>query len=237
MKTLKEIQNKFIDGTYDERNLAVLSSIKNGKAPKQELLDIYRNNLYATLINALKITYPKIHHFLKEKNFKKFCQEFIKQNHSYSGNLDDYGENFAEFFAKTDAFLSDLAKLEWLSHRSYLAKDVPPINIEELQKLPPEKLFDVRFKLHPSCFLISSNYNLLGKKKQINPLKRQNYFVIYRHDFEVKAEKISKDEFNFLSGIKENLSLYQIYEKYEINIQAVLQKYLANSVLSDFSVY
>ena len=45
-----------------------------------------------------------------------------------------------------------------------------------------------------------------------------------------------KDEFNFLSGVQENLSLYQIYEKYEINIQAVLQKYLANSVLSYFSV-
>lgn len=187
------------------------------------------------MINALKITYPKIYHFLKEKNFKEFCQEFIKQNHSYSGNLDNYGENFAEFFAKKeDCFLSDLAKLEWLSHRSYLAKDVPAINIEELQKLPSEKLFDVKFKLHPSCFLIGSNYNLLGKKKRINPLKKQNYFVIYRHDFEVEAEKISKNEFNFLSGIKENLSLYQIYEKYKINIQSVLQKYLANSVVCEF---
>ncbi len=237
MKVLEKIQNKFIDGVYDESATNVLFSIKNGKAPKQELLDIYRNNLYATLINALKITYPKIHHFSKEKNFKKLCQEFIKQNHSYSGNLDDYGENFADFLTKKeDYFLSDLAKLEWLSHRSYLAKDVPVISVEELQKLPPEKLFDVKFKLHPSCFLIISSYNLLGKKKQINPLKRQNYFVIYRHDFEVKAEKISQDEFNFLSGVQENLSLYQIYEKYEINIQAVLQKYLANSVLSYFSV-
>lgn len=31
MKTLKEIQNKFIDGTYDEGEIAVLSLIKMAK--------------------------------------------------------------------------------------------------------------------------------------------------------------------------------------------------------------
>lgn len=238
MKTLKEIQNKFIDGAYGEGKLAVLLSIKDGKAPKEELLDIYRNNLYATLTNALRLTYPKIHQLVGEKKFKKFCHEFIKQNRSYSGNLDEYGENFSDFFVKkADGFLSELARFEWFKHKSYLAKDMPIFNIEELQKLSQEKLFDVKFKLHPSCFLIDSSYNLLGKKKQNQPNKRLNYFVIYRHDFEVKTEKISKSEFSFLSGVKENLSLYQIYEKHEINIQAVLQKYLANSVLSDFSVY
>lgn len=238
MKTLKEIQNKFIDGAYDEGNLAVLSSIKDGKAPKEELLDIYRNNLYATLTNALRLTYPKIHQLVGEKKFKKFCLKFIKQNRSYSGNLDEYGENFSNFFVKKeDGFLSELAQVEWLKHKSYLAKDMPLFNIEKLQKLPQEKLFDVKLKLHPSCFLIDSNYNLLGKKKQGQPNKRPNYFVIYRHDFEVKAEKISRSEFSFLSGIKENLSLYQIYKKYKINIRTCLQKYLTNSVLNDFSAY
>ena len=164
-------------------------------------------------------------------------KEFIKQNRSYSGNLDDYGVNFADFFAeKKDKFLQEIAGFEWLQHKSYLAQDVQLINIEALQNLSAEKLFDVKFKLHPSCFLIDSGYNLLSKKKQSKPQKKQNYFVIYRHDIEVKAERISKGEFNFLSGVKENLSLYQIYEKYKINIQTCLQKYLANSVLSSFSV-
>src|SRR3989338_2941344 len=198
MTKLSALQNKFIDGVYDGSKLDVLKSIKDGKAPKEELFDIYRNNLYATLTDSLRITYPKIYQFTGEKKFKNLCKEFIKQNRSYSGNLDDYGVNFADFFA--------------------------------------EKLFDVKFKLHPSCFLIDSGYNLLSKKKQSKPQKKQNYFVIYRHDIEVKAERISKGEFNFLSGVKENLSLYQIYEKYKINIQTCLQKYLANSVLSSFSV-
>src|SRR3989338_1263453 len=237
MTKLSALQNKFIDGVYDGSKLDVLKSIKDGKAPKEELFDIYRNNLYATLTDSLRITYPKIYQFTGEKKFKNLCKEFIKQNRSYSGNLDDYGVNFADFFAeKKDKFLQEIAGFEWLQHKSYLAQDVQLINIEALQNLSAEKLFDVKFKLHPSCFLIDSGYNLLSKKKQSKPQKKQNYFVIYRHDIEVKAERISKGEFNFLSGVKENLSLYQIYEKYKINIQTCLQKYLANSVLSSFSV-
>ena len=85
---------------------------KNGKAPKQELLDIYRNNLYATLINALKITYPKFITF-KRKTSKNFAKNSSNKTTLTAGNLDNYGENFAEFLQKKeDCFLSDLAKLE-----------------------------------------------------------------------------------------------------------------------------
>lgn len=231
---LARLQNQFIDAIYNQKP-EILALIKNGKAPKEELLDIYQNNLYSTLTNALRITYARVYQFVGEKNFKKFCQEFIKENRSRSGNLDDYGQNFADFLArKNENFLSDLAKLEWFKQQSYLAKDLPEFDLEELQKLPTEKLFDVKFQLHSSCFLLGSNYNLLGQKKQIKPLKKPNYFVIYRHNFEVKAEKISGAEFNFLNGIKENLSLYQIYEKHQINIQLCLQKYLSNGVIASF---
>lgn len=235
MTKLTALQNKFIDGVYDETKLDVLRLIKNGKAPKEELLDIYRNNLYTTLTNALRITYPKIYQFVGEKKFKEFCKEFIRRNRSYSGNLDDYGESFANFFTGVDKqFLRELSRLEWRKHKVYLAKDALPLNIKVLQNLPEEQLFDVKFKLHPSCFLIESSYNLLSKKKPIQPKKRQNYFLIYRCDFEVKVEKIPKAEFNFLNKVKENLSLYQIYEKYKIDVQTCLQKYLSNGVLSEF---
>lgn len=187
------------------------------------------------MINSLKITFPKIEHLIGEKRFTIFCQEFIKSNRSYSGNLDDYGADLADFFTiKDEKFLSDLAKLEWLQLESYLVKDTPPINIDKLQKLSSEKLFEIKFKLHQSFFSLSSDYNLLGKKKQKQSLKKQSYFIIYRHNFEVEAEKISKGEFEFLNGVSKGLSLYQIYEKYEIDIQSYLQKYLSNSVLRDF---
>ena len=239
MKSLEILQNKFIDGVYDDTRLEVLELIASSKIPKEELLDIYRNNLYSTLTNTLIITYPKIYQLVGAIKFKEFCQEFIKLNRSGSGNLDDYGDGFANFFTeKEDGFLSDLAKLEWFKHRSYLAKDVPSLKIEELQQLSEEEIFDVKFKLHPSCFLFGSNYNLLGKtrQKQLKKkvIKRQVYFVIYRKSFVVEVKKISKGEFNFLKGAEDNFSLYQIYEKYKINTRLCLSKYLTNGVLYEF---
>ena len=235
MIKIQDLQNKFVDGVYDKKKSAILKSIKNGKAPKEKLLDIYRNNLYGALTNALKITYPTICDFLKEDKFTEFCQEFIKENRSKSGNLDDYGEVFADFLTtKKEYFLSDLCRLEWLKHRSYLALDVENIDIEKLQNLDQEKLFDGKFDINPSCFLLASNYNIFSKRIQKQPLKRSAYFMVYRYDFEIFAEKISKEEFSFLNGVKNNLSLYEIYEKYKINIHKSLQKYLSNGVLSDF---
>ena len=237
MSNLQTLQNQFINTLYHQDDSLVLASIKDGKASKLELMAIYRNNLFANLANAVSITYPRVYRLMGKRQFDKMSQEFIENNRSHSGNLDNYGEEFAEFLKqKEHLFLSDLACLEWLEHQSYLAKDAKLLDIALLQKLPPEKLFDIKFKIHPACFMYRSNYNLLGNRKQIHPLKKQVNFVVYRDGFDIEVEKISKDEFNFLDGVKEELSLYQIYEKYEIDVQACLQKYLANGILSEFLV-
>lgn len=54
---LKKLQNNFVNALYGESSEDLLLSIKKGKLLKEELLDIYRNNLRETLINALQITY------------------------------------------------------------------------------------------------------------------------------------------------------------------------------------
>lgn len=238
MSKLATLQNQFIDSLYKKEKPELLDQIKNGKASKLELLNIYRNNLYVTLINALKITYPRIYQFVGENYFRKLCREFIGNNRSNSGNLDDYGEDFADFLLqKNDFFLSDLAKLEWLKHRSYLAENAAVLDIASLQKLPTKRLFEVKFKLHSSCFLLSSNYNLLRKTRPTKEGKKRNYFLVYRQNLYVKTIKILREEYDFLRGIEENLSLYQIYEKHEINIQNCLQKYLGNGSISQFSFH
>lgn len=235
MKELINLQNRFIDGVYDVKNKLILPAIKNGKAPKEELLGIYQNNMSGALTNALRITYPKVFNFLKEKKFNKIALEFIASNRSKSGNLDDYGENFHEIlFAKKEYFLSDLAKLEWSKQKAYLASDVAKIDLKKLQSLSEEKLFSLKFKAHPSSNLLVSKYNLLSPRKQNKLSKNHNYFLIYRHDLELKTEKISKSEYDFLAGIENNLTLYQIYNKHRLDIGSYLSKYISNGLLTGF---
>jgi len=197
---LKELQNKFIDALYDKALPNLLAEVVDGKRSAEDLLAVYRNNLFGNLTNALRITYPKTQQKLGQKKFQKLCHDFIKKTRSRSCNLDDYGEGFAD-------------EIEWLKHRAYLAPDVTPFDLARLIKLPPEKIFKLKFKLHPSCFLHKN-------------------FVIYRdRSLQVYAKKISRSEINFLCGVRDGLSLYEIYEAHDINIETCLRRYLLSGVL------
>lgn len=201
---LKELQNKFIDALYDKAQSGLLAEVVDGKRSKEDLLAIYRNNLFGNLTNALRITYPKTQQKLGQKKFQKLCHDFIKKTRSRSGNLDDYGEGFAD-------------EIEWLKHKAYLAPDIAPVDPARLSKLPAEKIFKLKFKLHPSCFLYKN-------------------FLIYRdQNLQVHAKKISRAEMNFLCGVRDGLSLYEIYAAHDINIEICLRKYLVSGVLIQMS--
>ncbi len=234
-KKLTKIQNQFVEAIYNEKDAAILREIKTDGIPKEQLLEIYRDGVYATLLNVLKLTYPKVYGFLSEKKFKDLACEFTSKNRSKSGNLDEYGEEFGDFLlAKNEDFLAELAKMEWQIQASYLAGDGGVFDLPALQKLAPEELCEVRFELHPAVFIETSHYNLLSKRKLTKKNKNPVYFVIYRHENEVEVEKIPKSEFNFLTGAKKGLTFYEICDKYEVDIQFCLQKYISNNVLTGF---
>lgn len=228
---LSKMQDSFIDGIYDKSSsFKILPLIKNAKVPKEELFDIYRNNLFSFLKNALRITYPRLYKHLGHKKFTEFANDYIVKNRSITGNLDDYGENFLR---NSRQALSDLAELEWLEHKSYLAPDCKSIDLEKLQKLPHESLFDVKFNLHPSVFFYNSDYNLLSK--QIKLEKKKIHFLVHRLYLDVICKKISKKEYDFLLVIKDGLTLYEVYERCQFDIQNYLKKFISNGVISEFS--
>lgn len=236
MSKLDKIQQNFIDSIYDNDD-KIFSFIKKKIAPKSRLLAIYQNNLYGVLIEALRITYKYLNDFLSTKEFEDLAKKYIRKYRSQSGNLDDYGADFADFLlSQKNQFYHDLAKISWLEQLSYLAEDEPDFDIEALQKLDSEKLFDVKFKMSKSCFLFQSDYSLFAKKNREEKRKRKSYYIIYRHFLEVKTIKINQKEYLFLDGVKQNLTLFEIYEKYNCDIEKSLQNYIGNGVLKSFSV-
>jgi len=239
MNKLAELQNNFISAIYNHDNQSILAEIKDGKIDKVELLDIYRHNIFSNLTDALRITYALVYKKIGAKQFKKIAQEFIVNHPSSSGNLDDYHPEFSQFLKlsglKNSDFLSELANFEWLMHLSYLASNGVGINIENLQKLKEEKLFEIKFRLHPSCFIILANHDLIkiyaGNNKKI---KKPIHIMINRGNGEVLAEAISNQEFSFLKAASEGKTLYEIYENHQINIEQCLQKFIQNRALDEF---
>lgn len=227
---LQKLQDNFIDYLYDNKKDNVLNLVKGGKIKKEKIFQIYRNNLFQTLKNSLKITFPFIYRYLGEENFCKISYEFISKNPSKSSNLDNYGQNFCH---DKSEFLRDLSKFEWFQHLSYLKEDSESISQEDLYKIPPEKLFNLKFQLNPSVFLMQSYYNFFLKKNSDQKKKRIINYLIYRQNNHVKFEKISKLDYIFLIEIKNSLSLFEIYNKYEVDVGNFLAKYVNNEIINN----
>ena len=236
---LSKIQEKFIQAIYDDNNHDILPEIKSRGIVKEELIGIYRNNLTYNLINSLKLTFENVLRFLKEDRFLQIANQFIFENPSKSNNLDDYGENFDEFLRNIEGdFIADVAKLDWLRQKSYLAKNDDEFDLESIREVGSEELFDLKFTLAQSVFLLQSDYNLVAKRKENSKAKRKIFFLVFRTKisgvFEVKLLRIEPQEYQFLQGIIAELTLYEIYEKYEVDIQNILQKFLSNGVIASF---
>lgn len=231
MTQLKNTQNNFIDNLYLD-NKTVFAEIKPSKVSKTSRIGIYQNNLFENLRNALELTYRNVFKTLGTKKFKEITYQYIKKNRSQSGNLDNYGQNFPEFLQND--FLQDLAKIDLILQKIYLFADEKPLNIEKLQKIDPEKLFDLKFKLSKTAFLMQSKYSLFATKNRQIPRKNPCFFLIHREIFNCQAYKITKKEYQFLQSAQQNMTLYQIYQKYHCDIEKIMQKYIGNRVLIDF---
>lgn len=236
---LGDLQQQFILGLYHKPNEELLSQIKKSNIDKEQLIGIYRNNLGHNLLNCLRLTFENVLRFLKDEKFNELANKYLFKNISISNNLDDYGDKFSQFLLKEEGcFIADVAKLDWLKQQSYLAKNDEDFDLDKIKLLPPNELFDLKLKLSNSLFLAVSDYNLLAKRYQNSKSVRQNYFLIYRHKlsgvFEVDFVKISMQEYQFLQAVLDGLNLFEIYEKYEIDIKNILQKFLSNRVIVGF---
>ena len=135
-------------------------------SPAARHLQVYRNNVFESLVGALKAVYPVVERLVGTGFFAYAADGYIRHHPPASGNLHDFGDSFAGFLAGFEparalAYLPDVARLEWAWHRAFHAADRAPLALERLAAVPPERYGQVRFRLHPSAQFIASDYPLL----------------------------------------------------------------------------
>jgi len=123
--------------------------------------DVYRNNVFASLIDALKDSFPVIEKLLGEDYFRALAAEFIIASPPASPVLLEYGTGFAAFVAnfeplKDMVWLADIARLEMAWLNAYHAADAKPLGTADFARIPPEKIVHIRLTLHPSARLVRS---------------------------------------------------------------------------------
>lgn len=126
-------------------------------------LATYRGTCSATLVNALRLTYPAVRHVLGTEFFDAQAAQFARSEPPDSAYLNDYGERFAPYVAGLPAtaslsYLADLARLEWAVNRALHAPDMPSLDPVRLQALTQEELARVRFRAHPGASALALRF-------------------------------------------------------------------------------
>jgi hypothetical protein len=122
-------------------------------------LALYRNTAFATLVNALRLSFPAVQRLVGADFFEAAAHEFIRRNPPCSAYLNDYGADFAGFLAGYPpaaalAYLGDVARLEWAVNRALHASDVPRLELARLAALDESALSHVSFRAHPALSLL-----------------------------------------------------------------------------------
>jgi hypothetical protein len=171
MTPLSETQARFLDallagGPLPSARAAAL--LRDGGAVSAvRRLQVYRNNVQASLRGALEAVYPVVVRLVGAACFGAVARRFIGAHPSRSGNLHDFGRALPDFLRalpELDAwpYLGDVAALEWACHEVYHEADDAAFDPASLAAVPVARQPALRLALQPAARLVGSPYPVLA---------------------------------------------------------------------------
>lgn len=126
----------------------------------------YRGNAAAVAERALAGAFPTVAELVGEESFAALARDFWSQQPPQRGDLGEWGAALPDFVAASpqladEAYLADVARLEWRVHQATRAADgpaaVPPL--DALAATDPARL---RLALAPGCALLASRWPVVA---------------------------------------------------------------------------
>ncbi len=253
--SLHEIQQSFRLAILKDEQTTFHACINKNGLDASHRLQVYRNNYFIGLTDALESIYPTIQLLVGENFFKATAREYIRRHPSASGNLHDFGEQFAHFLtqfppAQTLAYLPEMAALEWAGHLAYHEKESPAFDLQKLATVPENDYGKLKFQLDPSCSLFSFHFAILTiwnychekneAQDNLNLDSKGENILVIRRQTQVHFELLTLAEWTMLSGLQAGLSLEDACAAAEdtqpdFDINTSLQTFLLNGTLRDFN--
>ncbi|MGA8051539.1 MAG: DNA-binding domain-containing protein [Burkholderiales bacterium] len=166
MSELRALQHAFGASLGSVDGARANASIFRG-APERVLarLAVYRGNVVGAAGKALAGAYPIVVKIVGEEFFEGLAREYLRVHPSVGGDLNEFGESFAEFVAgfphtQDLPYLADVARMEWLAHRAHYAADAEALDLGRLGAVPEEAYGRLRLSLAPGCALMASCWPL-----------------------------------------------------------------------------
>jgi hypothetical protein len=198
-------------------------------------LAVYRGNVVGASGKALAGAYPVIGKIVGEEFFEGLAREYLRRHPSASGDLNEFGESFAEFVATFPhtqdlPYLPDVARMEWLAHRAYYAADARP--------LETERLASMHFALGPACALMQSRWPLariwevhqddFDGEFSVDLDAGPQKILVYRPRFRVLVAALPEPHYRFLEALAGGMPLAR---ETDFDLGSVLAEWIGAGVL------
>ncbi len=249
MTSLKDLQQKFISdclsGDLTDDNVSMSNDISSDTISAKGRMGIYRESGVSNIIIPLQMTYPIVEDLVGEEFFKGLCRKYSEKYWPKSGDMNEYGIEFAEFIetfepAKGLPYLSDIAWLEWLFHLSSLADDKDITDWSKFAALSEEELTKVTIDLHPSVEIMTSAHPILkiwemcknGGEKTLDLSKEKGgHVLLIRKNLKVNLYPLADNEIAFIRSLIDGETLLEAYDKaIEINDNEATKNFITKHI-------
>ncbi|MFZ5892975.1 MAG: DNA-binding domain-containing protein [Myxococcota bacterium] len=177
-----------------------------------ERLDIYRQSYGARLVECLRDDYPALAYALGDEPFEALARAYIEARPSRSPSLNYFGRGLAEFCAAREgsaqAFVVELARLEWALVEAIHAPANKAISEQQLARIQPEQWQHAIFSPSPALQLfhfahpINAFYQAFcDEAAPTLPQVEASFVAVYRSGLALWRADLSAPRFHLLQSL------------------------------------
>ena len=161
------LQSAFATALLDpERAIPDGVTSHSARVPEKRFA-VYRNNVIAGLVNALRARFPATERIVGDEFFAAMARLFVMAHPPRSKILSEYGDDLPAFIADFPPaaelpYLADVARLEAARTRAYHAADADSVGPQAFAGLAAEQFPALRLRLHPSAHVIRSMHPVVS---------------------------------------------------------------------------
>jgi hypothetical protein len=202
-------------------NTSITASIEDvichsEKLTAQEHLGIYQRSYIARLRNCMSQQFSTLEYALGQAIFCAFADDYLASKPSQNYNLSFLGAHFSEYLQNNRPDAEDEVKEDWIDFMIELAQFEYAIGVlfemkaEENYQLATIDTSEDELKLVPICALFKFQFPVRkyysefknGKEPGL-PFENESYCVVLRHKFKLAVYDLHKEQYDFLSILKE----------------------------------
>lgn len=140
-------------------------STDNPTQIEEQGLSIYRNNLKANALQALKVSFPTVEKLIGEELFAHSVNQLLVTQPPSLGDWGLWGSEYSDLLGELTAledypYVKDIAKLDYQLHLLSRAKDCS-VNIESISMLGSHELDNIRLVMSPNIRLLESEFPIV----------------------------------------------------------------------------